>query len=101
MATIVRKERTYGTIGRRSNAAKDESLEDFLKDFSASVAQAAVVTVKEGKGAYHAEIPAAGTELEKQLKVKAKKAGGPAPKEDAFVKPQVGAAECLEGCSNG
>jgi hypothetical protein len=89
MASKVRKEARHGIIGTRSTAARDESLEDFLKDFSSSVAQSAVVTVKEGKGKYLAEIPAAGTELEKQLVKKAALASAPQPKAESFTKPQT------------
>jgi hypothetical protein len=89
MATKARKETRHGVIGQRSTAARDESLEEFLRDFSSSVAQSAVVTVKEGKGKYLAEIPAAGTELEKQLLKKAEIVGAPKPKAEQFVKPQT------------
>lgn len=93
MATLTRKERQFGIIGTASTAAKDESLEEFLKDFSSSVAQSSVVSVKEGKAKYLKEIPHAGTELEKQLKEKAKTVDAPLPPQEAFVAPQTNPEE--------
>ncbi|KAI9004365.1 hypothetical protein DFJ74DRAFT_411098 [Hyaloraphidium curvatum] len=84
MATAVRKEKTFGTLGKPGQAFKDESLEDFLKDFTSSVTTSAVVSVKEGKAKYLKDIPGGG-DLERQLKKKAVEIGAPLPPPDAFV----------------
>ncbi|KAI9026063.1 hypothetical protein DFJ74DRAFT_663125 [Hyaloraphidium curvatum] len=80
---IYRKEKRTGVQTQRPISRREDSLEDFLKDFSSAVALSATVQVSAGKARYIDDIPAGG-ELEKQLKKTAAEMGAPLPRSDSF-----------------